>query len=320
MNAPAEFKLIVLITVLIALVSVYTLVKYLWKQPLQNGTGFFLGVAVPVGFYDGPGKTWLKSYHAMLVVLHLVLAIFFVVCFALGRWDLIPLCGFYALLYTAAMRTFQAWTRHRLGANPPVRAVALALESRRLGDYISWQQEALMTAVIASSWWLLLTRGGAHVDWIFPLIVTWMVLGLIPGKILAVGSGYPLPAERAEEHYQYQDAMRRSWINMNTANAWCFLVVLFGVALGRAWSPIRSLPWFLWGTIGIFIAVWGYSMILSFRRMRLAKTMGRDLLPPGSFATPLRHASRPWMGAPFKVWFAIWAGGIVAMILYSQFR
>lgn len=69
-------------------------------------------------------------------------------------------------------------------------------------------------------------------------------------------------------------------------------------------------------------------MILNFRRMRMATTMGRDLLPPGSFATPFRRAPwpwtlarpTPWMSRSFLIWFTIWFGGILALVLYSQFR
>jgi hypothetical protein len=304
---------------LVVLATTYALVKFLWKQPLQNGTGFFLGVEVPAGFYEGPGRVWLRGYRAMLVLLHLVLIGSIGGCFALGRSDLIPWCGFWAPLCVASMLAFQAWTRRKLGANPPVLPVALSLETRRLSDYISWPREALMSAVIAASWWLLLTRGGSHVDWIQPLLVTWMALGLIPGKILMVRCGFPLPAERAEEHYRYQDAMRRGWIGITTAIVWCFLVVLFGVALGRAWPVVSSHPWFLWAILCAFIAVWGTMMIRSFRCMKVAATVGRELRPAGSFATPTRRASC-WMNGPYLLWLAIWFGGILALVLYPLFR
>lgn len=236
MSAPTQFEMIVLVTTLVVLTIAYTLVKYLWKWPLQNGPGFFMGVEVPAGFYEGPGRTWLKGYRAMLVALHLALAAFFGVCFATERWDLIPLCAVGVLLYMTAMQAFQAWTRHKLGANPPIRPVALALETRRLGDYISWPQEALMATVIAATWWLLLRPGRGHIDLMFSLIVTWMALGLLPGKILVVRFNFPLPAERAEEHYRYQDAMRRNWITLEQP------------ASGVSWSFSSEL---LWGTPGL---------------------------------------------------------------------
>jgi hypothetical protein len=319
MSAPTQFELMVLITTLIVLAAVYSLVKYLWKWPLRNGQSFFLGAEVPAAFYEGPGKTWLKGYRTMLVALHLVLAAFFGACFAFGRWDLIPLCGFWALLYTAAMQAFQAWTRHKLGTNPPVRPVAIALESRRLSDYISWPMETLMVVVVAFSWWLLL-RSGTLIDWRSPLILTWVVLGFLPGKIAIVRFSYPLPAERTEEHYQYQDAERRNWLRVWGAFGWFFVVILFGGALRHAWSPSKPVPALQWFVISVAFVVWGYSMIVRFRGMGQLRAMGSNLLPHGSWRTPFRRSSCTGLSRPYMIWFAVWFCGILVLILYSQFR
>ena len=153
MSAPTQFEVMVLVTTLVVLTFAYSLVKFSWNQPLRNGPGFFLGVEVPEGFYDGPGRAWLKGYRATLVALHLLLVVCFGICFALRRLDLAaPVLGGWACPIATAVLAFDAWTRHKLGANPPVRSVALSLETRRLGDYISWPMEALMLrAMIASS-------------------------------------------------------------------------------------------------------------------------------------------------------------------------
>ena len=318
MNAPTEFQLMLSSALLIFLVIVYVLVKYLWNQPLRNGQGYFLGIEVPTGFYEGPGKSWLKSYRAMLVALHLVLAVFFGICAVIGRWDLIPLCGFWAIFYMVAMQLFQVWARHKLGANPPVRAVAFALESRRLGDYISWPLEALSAGLIALSWGLLLRHDGTRIDWLPMLQLTWVAL-VLPAKILLVRASTPLPAERAEEHYRYQDALRRNGISTLTAWSWGCVVMLFGVALGRNCSP-AVLPFVKWLTAGAFLAVFAYMMMVVFNGMRFAATVGRDLRPPGSFATPFRRASWMWKSRSFLIWYVIWFTGIGALILYAQFR
>ena len=107
MSAPTQFELIVFITTLVVLALAYSLV-FTWNWPLKNGPGFFLGVEVPAGFYEGPGRSWLKGYRAMLVALYLILAAFFGACFAFGRSDLAPLCGFWALLYTATILAFSS--------------------------------------------------------------------------------------------------------------------------------------------------------------------------------------------------------------------
>jgi hypothetical protein len=318
MNAPTEFELMLGSALLIFLTILYALVKYLWRQPLRNGPGYFLGIEVPAGFYGGPGKTWLKSYRTLLVVVHLVLAVFFGVCVAIRRWDLIPLCGFWAIFYLVAMQLFQLWTRHKLGANPPVRAIAFTLESRRLSDYISWPFEALWAGFIAVSWWLLLRNNGMPIDWLPMLQLTWTAL-VLPAKILLVRASVPLPAERAEEHYRYQDALRRIGINQLTAWSWGCVVLLFGIALGRTCSP-ALLPIVKWLTGGAFLAVFAYMMLLVFSGMRLAATVGRDLRPAGSFATPIGRGSWLWRSRPFMIWYIVWFGGIAALLLYSLFR
>ncbi|SPE30508.1 hypothetical protein SBA3_1680001 [Candidatus Sulfopaludibacter sp. SbA3] len=47
------------------------------------------------------------------------------------------------------------------------------------------------------------------------------------------------------------------------------------------------------------------------------ETLGRNLQPSGSWATPFRRAT--FMSRPGLIWFAIWFGGIAASLLYSVF-
>lgn len=318
MSAPTEFEVTILVTTLIVLTSAYSLVKFSWNQPLRNGPGFFLGFEVPEGFYDGPGRAWLKGYRATLVALHLLLFVALGVCFALKRQDLAPLCcGGFALVYAPAVLALHLWSRHKLGTKSPIRSVALSLESRRLGDYISWPMEALYAAIIASSWWVLL-RHGAKVNWLPPLLMTWSAI-ILPGKIALVRSGAPLPAERTEEHYRYQDAMRRNGIRGLNAWGWVTVVTLCIFPLRQIW-PLVALPWLVWIFLGVFTSVFAYMIIVIFRGQRLATTMGRDLYPAGNFTIPYRRAPRMGMSRSYLVWFAIWFGGLLAIVLYSQFR
>ena len=318
MNAPTDFEVMTLVSALIVFTLGYTLVKFSWNQPLRNGPGYFWGIEVPEGFYDGPGRAWLRGYRATLVALCLVLVVALGVCFALKRWDLMPVwSGGFALVYVPTVAALNLWSRHKLGTKPPIRAVALSLESRRLGDYISWPIEVLSAAIIAISWWVLL-RHGAKFDWLPPLQMTWNAL-VLPGKVALVSSGAPLPAERTEEHYQYQDAMRRSGIRKLNAWAWLMVVTLCGFPLRQVLPPM-TFPWLVWIFLGVFIAAFTYLMIMIFRAQRLTTTMGRDLYPIGSFVTPYRSA--PWMGMSrfYLIWFAVWFGGILALALYSLFR
>ena len=128
MSAPTAFELYVLSIALLVPVVTYSLVKYQWNQPLRNGPGFFSGVEVPAGFYEGPGRSWLKGYHAMLAALYLVWVVALGAIVVSRRWDMTPWwAGGFALVFAPAMLGFQAWTRHKLGMDPPVRPVALAL-------------------------------------------------------------------------------------------------------------------------------------------------------------------------------------------------
>lgn len=50
----------------------------------------------------------------------------------------------------------------------------------------------------------------------------------------------------------------------------------------------------------------------------MAATVGRDLIPAGSWANPYRRAMLMMsMSRPYLIWFAIWFGGSMAITLYS---
>jgi len=320
MSAPTEVESFVVGIILVVSAMSYALVRYIWNQPLRNGSGFFMGVEVPAGFYEGVGRRWMTGYHATVCALYGLCALGLGAIVVTRRWQMTPLwAGGFALVFVPTMLGFAAWTRHRLGADPPVRPVALALESRRLGDYISWPAEALAVALVAVSWWLLLSHGGKHFDWLTPLLWSWVALGFLPGKIATVRASWPLPAERTEEHYRYQDAMRRNSIRVMDLCSWSIVVILFGIALRHGgWSAARRIPWLPWSVTGIFLVLWGAMMVAVFRGERMAATVGRDLVPAGSWATPYRRATLMMsMSRPYWIWLAIWFGGILAFLGYA---
>jgi hypothetical protein len=317
MSAPNVVGVYVFTICVIVPVLVYALVKQLWNLPLQNGPGYFMGVEVPAGFYEGPGRSWMAGFHAMVVALYGMCAVVLAAIIATRHWQMTPMwAGGFALVFVPAMFGFQAWTRHKLGVNPPVRPVALALESRRMGDYISWPVEALVVALVGLSWWLLL-HGGRHFDWRSALLQSWAALGMIPGKMAMVRLSFPLPAERTEEHFRFQDASRRFWIRLSgIIFQWFFLVVLLGVAVLHGLLPVHPAPVWHWLVLACSIAVWGYGMIVMFRGMQQMKAMGRQLRPSGSWKTPFGRASCLGTGWEFQVWFAIWFGGILLLQLH----
>jgi hypothetical protein len=300
-------------------VLVYALVKQLWNLPLQNGPGYFFGVEVPAGFYEGPGKNWMAGFHAMVAALYGVWAAALSAIVVSRRWDMTPTwAGGFALLFVPSMFGFQVWTRHKLGVNPPVRPVAFALESRRLGDYISWPTEALAVALVALSWGLLL-HGGRHFDWRSALLQSWVVLGMIPGKMAMVQLSFSLPAERTEEHFRFQDASRRFWIRLNgIIFQWFTLVVLLGAAVLHGLLPVHPAPVWRWLVMASCFAVWGYGMIVMFRGMQQMKAMGGDLRPAGSWKTPFGRPSWTGRSRAFYIWAAVWFVGILALVLYPR--
>ena len=127
MSAPSAVGIFIFIVCVIVPVLVYALVKQLWNLPLQNGPAYFLGVEVPAGFYEGPGRSWMAGFHAMVAALYGVCAVALAAIVASRRWEMTPTwAGGFALLFVPSMFGFQAWTRHKLAVNPPVRPVALA--------------------------------------------------------------------------------------------------------------------------------------------------------------------------------------------------
>ena len=141
--------------------------------------------------------------------------------------------GGFALLFVPSMFGFQAWTRHKLGVNPPVRPVALALESRRYerlyfvaGGGAGGRAGRAELVAAAAPRLDGISTGGRRCS------LAWAALGMIPGKMAMVQMSWPLPAERTEEHLPLQDASRRYWIRLSGIFfEWFMVIVLLGVAL-----------------------------------------------------------------------------------------
>jgi len=318
MSGPTSHQLLLSATALIVVVRVFYLVRSLWNFPLRNGPGFFLGVEVAPGFYDGPGVVWLKRHRTVVLAEYLIEALIVAAIFATGRWSLLPLwAGGSAVLFTSTMLGFAAWTRHSLGGAPPVRSsVAVALETRRLGDYISWPVEALVAAIIAFSWLLLLTRGDAQVRWQTPVVFTYVALGLLPGKISVVRSSFPLPSERTEEHHRWQEASRRHGVRVMDAFGWFFVAVLFGYALQHGWPAAKTMVWLRWLLVGVALAIWLIMTVVIIRGWGRLTAMGRDLRPVGSWSGPFRPARL--MMPSYLTWFTVWFGGLVLLMVFFR--
>ena len=317
MNTPTVVERDVICIALIVLFWVFYGFRRIWNLPLRHGHGFFLNVEVSPGFYAGPGILWLKSYHAIVAALHLVWAAALVAIIVWGRWDMTDWWGAgWVLLLAIFLLIFKAWGRHNLGANPPVLpGVAAPLESRRLGDYISWPLEALAAAIIAFSWWLLFRHGGTHVDWQLPAMTTWIVLGMLPGKIILVRNSFPLPPERTEEHHRLSEASRRSSLRAMDAMSWVFVVTLAVYAVKHGWVSTQEVSWLNWIFLAIQLVPCFVLVAVLMRGGTRLAAISRGLRPAGSWSTPFSPARL--MRPGYLAWFGIWFGGILVSVLHS---
>ena len=317
MSAPTEFELdIICITLVVLFYALYGFRQH-WNFPLRRGPDYFFGVQVPPGFYQGSGTRWLKSYHILVIALFGVVAMALAAIVFAGRWDVLPLWfGGTAILITTAVMIFVGWTRHKLGASPPVLpGVAAPLEARRLGDYISWPVEALVAGVVAASWLLLLFRGDAGVDWRNPVTTSWVVLGLLPGKILLIRNSFPLPPEHAEEHYRLSEASRRWSLRYMDAFRWVVVAPLAFYALKHSWATAQEYGWLSWAFVAIFIGLFLWLVYVLIDQRRLT-AMSRGLRPAGSWSTPFRPARLLLRGG--LTWFGIWFGGLILLLVFFR--
>ena len=211
---------------------------------------------------------------------------------------------------------FMAYTRATLGANPPVlSSVAIPLESRRLGDYISWPAEALIALISAFSWLLLLTQGDAQLRWQVPVLLTYVAVGLFPGKIVVVRNSFPLPTERAEEHHRWMEAQRRWLLRWMDTVQWFLIAILGGYALRHGWPGANAIPWLRWLLVGVALAIWPIMLVVIIRDWGCLTAMGRDLRPVGSWSGPFRGIK--WIQPPgYWVWFGVWFGGLVLLLAF----
>lgn len=309
---------LLLVTGLIVAAQVAAFKLFFWDTPLKYGKEFFLGVAVPPGFYDGEGADWLRRYRALILAVNFTLLLALAAVLASGRWLLLPFwAGGVAVLHTAALLGFGAYARAKLGANPPVESrVAVSLESRRLRHHLSWPGETFMAAIIVASWLLLFLHGDTRVDWFAPVVMTYTFTGLL---FLAIGSVRisfpPLPAERPEEHRRWVEESRRYGLRCLSASRWVLVSVLASYALLHGWPLVAAARWAFWLLVGLTLVIWLALVLVIFLGGRRLEAMGRGLRLPGSWSTPFRQARR--MPRAWTMFFLAWFGGLVFLIVLS---
>ncbi len=300
---------------LVVIFRIYWLIRSFWNLPLNHGPGFFFGVEVAPGFYDGPGIQWLKRYHTLLLAQHLILIFAFAVPVALRRWNDFPLMApIDVVTLFAMMGGFTLWVRRTLGANlPRLSSVALPLERRRLGDYISWPREAVVIALLASSWLLLFKQGNAHFLWQFPVLITYVVLGMLPGKIILVRSSFPLPAQRTDEHHRWQEANRRFSLRVMDSLCWFLVAVLAAYTVQHGLPAANAMIWLHWILLGTAIGLWLVMVGILMRGAGKLAAMGRDLRPIGSWSGPFQPGRLMLRGG--LTWGIIYCAGLAVLLV-----
>ncbi|MCC6363528.1 MAG: hypothetical protein IT165_08375 [Bryobacterales bacterium] len=284
----------------------------LWNFPLNHGPGYFVGVAVPAGFYDGAGLRWLRSYHALLAVQCLLVTGVFAAVLISGRWSEMPiLAPVDVTSFFALIGGFTLWARRIVGAPPAILPQAVApFEPRRLADYNCWPGEGLMGALAAASWVVLLTAGAARFSWGWPVVSTYVVLALLPGKIILVRNSYPLPPERTDEYHRWLDMQRRHSLRLMSVMGWFAATALAGYSAQRSW---RDEPWIPWLALLIEGAIFSTMMTIIFRGMARVAATGRNFRPVGSFSGPFRRSGLFVRGG--LAWAIFYCAGLALLLI-----
>jgi len=299
-------------------IRLFFLVRRLWNYPLNHGPGFFLGVEVAPGFYEGPGVRWLKRYRTLLVAQHLILVTAFAVPVALRRWQDLPVMApVDVITFFTVFGGFTLWVRRTLGASPPrLSSVAVPLEARRLGDYLSWPLEALVVAFLAFSWLLLLTQGDARVRWQWPVLITYVVVGMLPGKIILARNSFPLPPDRTEEHHRWLEASRRYSLRVIESMRWFCVAILAGYAVRHGFPAAKSMVWLEWSLAGMAMALFLVMTGILIRGSGALARMSRDVRPVGSWAGPFQPARLMLPGG--LAWGIAYCAGLAALLVFFR--
>jgi hypothetical protein len=205
------------------------------------------------------------------------------------------------------------WTRAKLrGSVPAATRFAVPLDSRSLRDYISWRTESVAGALIVVSWVLLVTQGTLLDRLRPPVVLTYLLLGLLAAKIGVVRMGFTLPPERTEEHHRWFDAHRRLYLRLIDKTGWLLAAILAGYAILRRWPDVRNIPWLFWGMVGLIMGIWVLMTVLFIRGALQLVTMGRDLRPPA--CRPSSSPGSSWLRDRSLWWTVAYVAGFFLLL------
>ena len=187
------------------------------------------------------------------------------------------------------------------------------LETRRLRDYISWPMEALIAVVLTVSWLLIGSNGVSGISWGYPVLMTYVIVGIFPGKVILARMRFPLPPERAEEHYHWQEANCRYSLRVLDSLRWFFAVILAFYALQHGLPWLKTMAWLHWLGFGIAMGIWLVMVTFLIQRSGKLAMLGRDLLPVGSWSGPFQPATMMLRGG--LTWGIAYCAGLVVLFV-----
>lgn len=193
-----------------------SILRRMWRLPLKNGEGFFLGQQVAPGFYSGAGQPLFGQYHRALFIpltLDLPLALWFI---ATGSFVFLFFEQFLACLANVVMYNLMI-VHYTVKAAPiagiederPTTSLQLSMSPRRLRDHTNYAIETIIAATVlvslAALGRLLFSTGHlslGHAGRGGVIIMVWILyvqIGLMLLKVVFVRWRMPLPMRRTEE-------------------------------------------------------------------------------------------------------------------------
>lgn len=294
----------------------YYLIRRRWNLPSEHGPGFFMGIEVASDAGRATAPQWTSRYHAFLVVEHSLIVLAAAWLVAAGLWRWLPAWGGgTAVVDLAATRCFLAWARRSIpvAARPEATStVALSLEVRRLGDYLSWVSEALLATVLLASWVLLVTRGSQGWRWQEAAVWTYIAITSSLWKVYVIRSGVPLPADRTEEHHRWLDGRRRHGVRVLDCGSWFAALLVAGYAALHSSPGDQAAIWIKWTCGGLAGSAWTVMAVVIARGERRLATTGQTIRPVESW----RGLSAPGhpSGAHAGMWSVAFAVGLIVLI------
>jgi hypothetical protein len=252
------------------------------------------------------------------VLQYLVVSGLFLALVMSGSWIELPWLAPVDVITTiVAIGGIWLWSRRVLGNSPPVvSAVAVSLHQRKLSDYVSWRLEMPMLLVLIGSWALLLVPGDEAIMWQAPLLLTWTVVGLFPAKLLVARNRFPIPGERAEEHYRWIEAQRVYGLRVLDAMRWVFVATLAAYAVLHGVPAATNSEWVRWLLLGAVLAIWLAMVATLIRGGDRLAAMGRSLRPVGSWSGPLAGAGRA--GGAGLAWCVVYCAGLAGLLVFCR--